>query len=123
MAAQGSTGLSSLDFTSFIILPLALCLFTYMAFIRTADNTKKVFTALAQETEGERNRLAAAKIKEIKTSRLKDKKQTAGDSASAPGKIADVPMFLKKINYLKNLLKKNFQKKKNQNQNLLKKLN
>ncbi|MFC1825137.1 hypothetical protein ACFL9T_20685, partial [Thermodesulfobacteriota bacterium] len=98
MTVHESTGLSSLDLTSLIILPLALCLFIYMAFIRTADQNKRVFTTLAQKTESERNTLTAAKIKEIKTSKLRAGKHAEGDSASGHGKITDVPMFLQKIN-------------------------
>ncbi|MBN1104121.1 MAG: type II secretion system protein M [Deltaproteobacteria bacterium] len=85
-----------LDMTSFAALILAAALFFYVAFYRTAEQSRRQFAELTRKAEEELKTLGAAQARQA-AARASADKPVAGGPGAREGNVADLPALLQKI--------------------------
>lgn len=89
---------ASLDIISFVVLILAAGIFLYVAFYRTAEESRRQFATLAQKAEEELKALAAVQAKRVEDIKRSSEKQAEGGTAASEAPVGNLPMLLQKIN-------------------------
>jgi hypothetical protein len=97
MPGEEKRGFAPLDIVSFAALILAAALFFYVAFYRTAEQSRTHFAELTQKAEEELKALTAAQARRAEESRTSPDKQVPGAAGAREGTVADLPMLLQKV--------------------------
>ncbi|MBN2124826.1 MAG: hypothetical protein JW821_11070 [Deltaproteobacteria bacterium] len=99
MPDQDKRPLDKIDIISFVVLILAAALFLYVAFFRTAAQSKRHLDRLTQGIEKEIQALAEGAAKKAKrSSPAAGSQQGDSDGGDSPAPVSDVPTFLQKLN-------------------------